>query len=92
MTQTSCTIQTARQLNEQHSALSALKALYCQFQAIVNERRKRRRILTLLSCDDAILNDIGHTRAELEMALNLPYSVNAHEELKKWQKKRLITG
>ena len=92
MTHTSCTTQAALHSGEQLRVLSVFIQLYHQFQARMIERRKRRRLMTLLNCDDAILTDIGHSRAELLMALQLPYSQDARAELKRWRQWRGKTG
>lgn len=46
-------------------------------------RRDRQAFKNLLSKDDAILRDIGVTRAEVEQAAALPLSQNAAQELRR---------
>lgn len=48
---------------------------------LVQARQRRRRLRKMLDLDDHLLEDIGVTRAEVHMALDLPLSVNAATEL-----------
>ena len=43
---------------------------------------RRQRLLYLLSYDDHILDDMGYTRADLQMISRLPITVDAHQLLK----------
>jgi uncharacterized protein YjiS (DUF1127 family) len=45
--------------------------------------RRRRRFNNLLDLDDRLLDDIGVTRAEVEMTSQLPLSQNAATELRR---------
>lgn len=42
--------------------------------------RRRHVLLALLSCDDHILEDIGHTRQRLMFMANLPLGTKVHQK------------
>ncbi len=52
----------------------------------------RRKMKRLLDYDDHILDDMGHTRAELMMAIKLPLKENARKVLRQWRDQRRRTG
>jgi hypothetical protein len=59
------------------------------------QRRRQQRIDRLafqrmLTLDDHLLNDIGHQRADLEDANNLPLDVNAAQAMRMLRAERLI--
>lgn len=54
--------------------------------------RYRRKLANLLRYDDHLLEDMGHTRAELSMALALPLSQDPRPLLKAWKALRRQTG
>lgn len=49
----------------------------------INRIRRRRKFKNLLDLDDHMLSDIGVTRGEVEIASNLPLSVDASTELRR---------
>lgn len=53
------------------------------FRTRAQQRRDRAAFRNLLSKDDAILRDIGVTRADVEHAAGLPLSQNAAQELRR---------
>lgn len=52
----------------------------------------RRKLKHLLDYDDHRLEDMGHTRAELMMAIDLPLRADARQALLDWQAERRRTG
>jgi uncharacterized protein YjiS (DUF1127 family) len=52
----------------------------------------RRQLTHLLRYDDSMLQDIGNTRAELRMAIQMPLSQDPRPLLKQWRAQRRITG
>ncbi len=52
----------------------------------------RRKLRRLLDYDDHMLDDMGHTRTELMMAINLPLKENARKVLRQWRDERRRTG
>lgn len=54
--------------------------------------RFRRKLIRLLTYDDHMLDDMGHTRAELMMAIQLPLNANAREALRVWKAERRSNG
>ncbi|MHA7880192.1 MAG: hypothetical protein ACX931_10390 [Saccharospirillum sp.] len=92
MTRTLPTFHTTTERRLGDVFLSVFRRGYRLLQAALRERRQRRRLVTLLACDDATLEDIGYTRPELELALNLPYARNARAQLQCWRECRRITG
>lgn len=52
----------------------------------------RRKLQHLLDCDAHMLEDIGHTRAELMMAIELPLKADARKALLQWKAERRGTG
>ena len=52
----------------------------------------RRKLAGLLRYDDHILEDMGHSRAELLMAINLPLKQDPRPYLKAWKALRRQTG
>jgi len=52
----------------------------------------RRKLKHLLDYDDHMLDDMGHTRAELMMAIDLPLSADARKALLEWKAERRRTG
>ncbi|MCG6883505.1 MAG: DUF1127 domain-containing protein [Silicimonas sp.] len=50
--------------------------------------RRRRGLKRLLDLDEAILEDIGVTRSEVEIAMSLPLSVDAATELRRMSLER----
>lgn len=55
-------------------------------------RAYRRKLRRLLDYDDHMLDDMGHSRAELKMALNLPLQADARRALRRWRAERRRTG
>lgn len=49
----------------------------------INQLRRRRRMTRMLDLDDHMLKDIGVTRGEIEIALNMPLSADAATELRR---------
>jgi len=65
------------------------------FQALslrLTEWKYRRTLTSLLDYDDHVLEDIGMTRGELIMAIELPLTEDAKLALAQWREERLITG
>ncbi|KEA62937.1 hypothetical protein ADIMK_2907 [Marinobacterium lacunae] len=60
--------------------------------ARLTERKYRKTLSSLLKYDDHVLDDIGMTRGELLMALELPLSTSAKMALSQWREERRITG
>lgn len=58
----------------------------------VDAWRFRRKLIRLLDYDDHMLEDMGHTRAELMMAIRLPLGANARKALRGWKAERHRTG
>lgn len=58
----------------------------------VDAWRFRRKLLRLLDYSDHMLDDMGHTRAELMMASKLPLKENARQALLDWKAVRRRTG
>ncbi|WP_095588507.1 DUF1127 domain-containing protein [Actibacterium ureilyticum] len=54
-----------------------------RLRARAQHRQNRAAFRNLLSKDDAILRDIGVTRADVERAAGLPLSQNAAQELRR---------
>ena len=54
----------------------------------IRARRRRRGFKKLLDLDDHMLDDIGVTRAEVEIAVGLPVFVNAADELRRMSLER----
>ncbi len=54
----------------------------------IRQYRRRRGFKRLLDLDDHMLRDIGVTRAEVEIAANLPLSVDAGQELRRMSLER----
>ena len=54
----------------------------------VRQMRRRRGLRKLLDMDDHTLNDIGVTRGEVQIATNLPLSVDAATELRRMSLQR----
>ena len=52
----------------------------------------RRKLKCLLDYDDHMLDDMGHTRAELMMAIGLPLKADARKALLDWKAERRRTG
>lgn len=52
----------------------------------------RRKLKHLLDYDDHMLEDMGHTRAELVMAIELPLKADVREALLQWKAERRRTG
>ncbi|GGX38718.1 hypothetical protein [Saccharospirillum salsuginis] len=52
----------------------------------------QRKIKRLLDYDDHMLEDMGHTRAELMMAIELPLKADARKALLGWKAERRRTG
>ncbi|MEP4544657.1 MAG: DUF1127 domain-containing protein [Saccharospirillum sp.] len=52
----------------------------------------RNKLISLTRYDDATLEDIGYTRAELKMAIAMPLSQDPRPVLKQWRAQRRITG
>lgn len=52
----------------------------------------RRKLARLLSYDDHMLEDMGYTRAELLMAIELPLKQDPRPQLKAWKALRRQTG
>jgi hypothetical protein len=52
----------------------------------------RRKLKHLLDYDDHMLEDMGHTRAELMMAIGLPLKADARKALLQWKAERRRTG
>lgn len=52
----------------------------------------RNKLVNLLRQDDAMLEDIGYTRAELKMAIAMPLSQDPRPKLKQWRALRRVTG
>lgn len=52
----------------------------------------RNKLVSLLRHDDATLEDIGYTRAELKMAIAMPLSQDPRPVLKQWRALRRVTG
>ena len=50
--------------------------------------RHHRRLTRLLDLDDHMLKDVGVTRGEIEIATNLPLSVDAATELRRMSLER----
>ncbi len=59
---------------------------------LYNAWNYRRRLASLLNYDDHILEDMGYTRAELQMAIRLPLSRDPRPLLKEWKALRRVTG
>ncbi|MEM7061027.1 MAG: DUF1127 domain-containing protein [Pseudomonadota bacterium] len=53
------------------------------FRAFLAEVKDRRQLQTLLQKEDRILQDIGLTREDIEMALQKPYNVPARSEARR---------
>ncbi|GGC11046.1 hypothetical protein GCM10011352_41960 [Marinobacterium zhoushanense] len=58
----------------------------------LTEWKYRRALVNLLDYDDHVLADIGMTRGELNMAIELPLTQDAKQAMAKWQAERRITG
>ena len=56
--------------------------------ARVRQMRRRRRMTRLKDLDDQMLDDIGVTRGELDLALRAPLSVDAATELRRMSLER----
>ena len=56
-----------------------LTLLFSAIRRLIQERRRRARLRSLLGKSDRILEDIGLRRAEVEEALGLPYAENARD-------------
>ncbi|MDJ0640984.1 MAG: DUF1127 domain-containing protein [Paracoccaceae bacterium] len=54
----------------------------------IRQYRRRRGFRRLLDLDDHMLRDIGVTHAEVEIASNLPLSVDAGQELRRMSLER----
>lgn len=54
--------------------------------------RFRKKLQRLLDYDDHMLDDMGHTRGELIMALKLPLKEDARQALLVWKAERRRTG
>lgn len=54
----------------------------------IRQRRRRRRMTRLLDLDDQMLDDIGVSRGDLEVALRLPLSVDVATELRRMSLER----
>ncbi len=71
---------------------AALVRLSAQFLAGIAKRirsyRHRRDIATLLAWDDRALDDIGVTRADVQLALALPASEDPSLRLRTWALER----
>ncbi|MEX0622934.1 hypothetical protein [Saccharospirillum sp.] len=52
----------------------------------------RNKLVSMLRYDDNVLEDIGYTRAELKMAIELPLSQDPRPMLKQWRALRRVTG
>lgn len=52
----------------------------------------RNKLISFLTYDDATLDDIGYTRAELKMAIAMPLSQDPRPVLKQWRALRRVTG
>lgn len=52
----------------------------------------RRKLKRLLDYDDHMLDDMGHTRAELMMAIGLPLKADVRKALRRWQAERRLTS
>lgn len=59
---------------------------------LYNAWNYRRRLASLLRYDDHILEDMGYTRAELQMAIRLPLNQDPRPLLKEWKALRRVTG
>ena len=55
-------------------------------------RAYRRKLRRLLDYDDHMLDDMGHSRAELTMAIKLPLQADARKALRRWRAERRRTG
>lgn len=55
-------------------------------------RAYRRKLKRLLDYDDNLLDDMGHSRAELTMAIKLPLEADARKALRRWRAERRRTG
>lgn len=58
----------------------------------LTEWKYRRALVSLLNYDDHVLEDIGMTRGELIMAIELPLTQDAKQALSRWREERRITG
>ena len=65
-----------------------IQTLSGQLIEYVQRRRRRRGFNRLLDLDDQMLDDIGVTRAEVQMAANMPLSVDAATELRRMSLER----
>ena len=54
----------------------------------LQQMRVRRRMTRLLDLDDQLLDDIGVTRGEVDIALRTPLSVDAATELRRMSLER----
>ncbi len=52
----------------------------------------RRKLKHLLDYDDHMLEDMGHTRIELMMTIELPLKTDARKALLQWKAERRRTG
>lgn len=66
--------------------------LYTHLKRRKAEWRYRRQLRLLLDYDHVMLDDMGYTRAELEMAIDLPMDQEAAQALLYWKNERRRTG
>ncbi|MEM7719741.1 MAG: DUF1127 domain-containing protein, partial [Pseudomonadota bacterium] len=65
-----------------------IQTLTSQLFDRIRQIRRRRGLNRLRDLDDHMLNDIGVTRGEVEIAGNLPLSVDAATELRRMSLER----
>ena len=65
-----------------------IQTLTGQLVEYITRVRRRRHFKNLHDLDDALLDDIGVTRGEVEIASNLPLSVDAATELRRMSLER----
>lgn len=78
------TTDTVRPVSER----SALTRISDWVSSMATAIRRRRALYALADMDDAMLDDIGLTRGDVDWALNLPLTTNAALELQRHARNR----
>ena len=68
-----------------------LKSVYRAIRQRLEAYDRRQRLIYLLSYDDHILDDMGYTRADLEMISKLPLGTDAHQVLRELSEQRKVS-
>lgn len=71
-----------------HQPRRPLEDLATSLADRIRRIRRRRKFKNLLDLDDHMLKDVGVTRSEVELAANMPLSVNAATELRRMSLER----